>query len=65
MKYNRITKQELEPLIKDSICYAEVLRKLGLKAVGGNYANLVRRIDRFNLDCSHFLGQASNQGKEF
>lgn len=63
-KYNKWTKEQLEPIVKESISYAECLNKMGLVNAGGNYANLQRNIDRFKLDTTHFLGQAHNSGKE-
>jgi len=62
--YIRYTKEILEPLCKESISYAEVLKKLGLRLAGGNFANLQRNIDKFQIDISHMKHQASNQGKE-
>lgn len=64
-KYTKHTKENLEPIIKSSLSYAEVLHKLGLRATGGNYKHLQINIDKFNLDISHMKHQASNQGKEF
>lgn len=64
-KYTRWTRELLEPIVQNSLSYAECLRKMGLKAVGGNYRNLVLNIDKFSLDTSHMLHQAHNKGKEF
>ena len=61
--YTKWTKEKLEPIVKSSISYAECIRKMGLK--GGNYTNLQRNIDKFEIDTSHMLGQAHNKGKEF
>ena len=58
------TKEFIEEAVRTSISYAEVLRKLNIKPVGGNYGTLQRYIDKHNLDISHMLGQAHNQGKE-
>ena len=63
-KYTRWTKEVLEPIVKESISYAQCLDKMGLVNAGGNYANLQRNIDKYNLDTKHFLGQAHNAGKE-
>lgn len=59
MKY---TRKVLEPIVQESINYAEVLRKLKLSCTGGNYQNIKKWIQRFNIDTSHFLGLASNSG---
>jgi hypothetical protein len=63
-KYTKWQKHILEDIVKDSISYAQCLDKMGLVQAGGNYANLQRNIDRFNIDTSHMLGQAHNKGKE-
>lgn len=63
--YRKYTKEFLAPVVASSISYAECLSKLGLRISGGNYKHLQSNIDKFNLDCSHMLHQASNQGKEF
>ena len=59
------TKELLEPIVRTSKCYSECLRKLNLRQCGGNYSHLQRRIEDFNLDSSHFTGQAHNKDKEF
>lgn len=64
-KYTKWSKEQLEPIVRESISYAECLRKMHLKDAGGNYSNLQRNIDKFNIDTSHMLGQAHNSGKEF
>ena len=52
------TKEWLEELCKDSYSYAEVLRKAGRKRGGNTQATLKRKIEEYNIDTSHFLGQA-------
>jgi hypothetical protein len=37
---------------------------MNLVQAGGNYSNLQKNIDKFDLSIDHFLGQAHNQGKE-
>lgn len=63
-KYQKWNKQTLEPIVSSSISYAECLDKMGLVKAGGNYANLQRNIDKYNLSTDHMLGQAHNKGKE-
>lgn len=58
-------KEILEPIVKESKSIAEVLRKLNLKEAGGNYKNMKKNIQLFELDTSHFTGQAWNKGKYF
>ena len=52
----------LEPIVKESFSIAEVCRKIGLKAVGGNYKTVKSKIELYNLDISHFTGQGWNKG---
>jgi len=60
--YTKYTRELLEPLVKDSISVAEVLRKLGKRQTGSISTHLSRTIKRFGLDTTHFLGKASNSG---
>lgn len=61
MKY---TKEVLEPIVKQSFSIYEVLRRLNLRITGGNHSNIKNRIKDAKLNTSHFLGMASNKGKE-
>lgn len=60
MKYSKLL---LEPIVKDSISTSEVIRKLGLTLSGGTNSHLKRLFKKFEIDTSHFLGQAYNRGK--
>ncbi len=59
MKY---TKEMLQAAVKESESVAQVLRKLGLAEAGGIHSHISRRIKTFQIDTSHFLGRAVNQG---
>lgn len=63
-KFNYTDEQFIEA-VKDSLSIAEVCRKLGLKAAGGNYATIKNKAAELNLDMSHFTGKAWNQGKRY
>lgn len=65
MAYTRWTKEMLEPIVASSKSYAECLRKMDRKEVGGNYKNLQKNIDKFKLDTSHMTYQSWNAGMEF
>lgn len=52
---NNLTKEEFNIVIKDSKCYAEILRKLNLRHEGGYYRTLKNRIKKESVDVSHFL----------
>ena len=58
----KYTKEWLTELCKDSYSYAEVLRKAGRKG-GGAQATVKKKIKEFNIDISHFTGQAWNKNK--
>jgi len=65
MAYIRWTKELLEPIVSSSKSYAECLRKMGKKEVGGNYKNLQKNITLFEIDYSHMTHQAWNSGMIF
>lgn len=46
--------------VETTLSYAEVLRKIGLKAAGGNYETVKRKISKLNIDTSHMTGMGWN-----
>lgn len=62
--YTRWTKEVLEPIVLSSLTYSECLRKMKLKIAGGNFKNLQKNIDKFNIDCSHMTYLSVCQGQE-
>lgn len=63
MGKSKYTKEILEPIAKESTSIAQVLRKLGLREAGGSHSNISRKLKEYEIDTSHFLGQATNCGK--
>lgn len=61
---SKYTKELMEPIVKNSRSYCEVLRKLNLKMTGSANERIRLIIKKLNLDTSHFLGRASNCGPE-
>ena len=62
-KFNiKYSKELLEEVVKDCHSYQQVMRKLGLKLSGGSSTHLKSRCKLYNIDISHFTGQASNKG---
>jgi len=59
-KYSR---EVLESLVRESTSIYDVLRKLGLKTVGGNHSHISKSISKLGLDTSHFTGSAHSRGK--
>jgi len=60
----KYTKEILEPIISTCQTFAEVLRKLGLRDAGGNYATIHRNIERYQISTEHMLHESINKGKE-
>lgn len=61
----KISDEQFSSYVSKSTSIAEVLRKMGYAGAGGNYQTCHKRIQRLNLDTSHFVGQGSNKGKTF
>ena len=57
------SEQELCEAVKTSTSIRQVLEKLDIVPAGGNYQTTNRRIQKLNIDISHFTGQAWNKGK--
>lgn len=62
-EYRKYIREELQQVVAESTSLVEVLRKLGRSPVGGNSNNLARRLLLWDIDTSHFVGQAHNRGK--
>lgn len=65
MSKSKYSKEQLEIIIKNSRSYRSVVQQLGLKDAGGNHTYLKSLVKKWNIDDSHFLGQVSNEGREF
>ena len=63
MQYRNYSDADIVEAVKTSKSIAQVLRKLGLVAKGGNYLTIQLAIARLQLDASHFTGQAWQRGK--
>lgn len=62
MRY-KYTKELLEPIVAKSFSWAEVCRKLGIKAATGSQSHLTKRAKTMGLDYSHFTGSLWSKGK--
>lgn len=60
----KYTKEFLSPIIKESLSYAEVLRKLGLQFSGNNNTYIRDRVKKFDIDVSHFTGALWSKGRK-
>lgn len=63
MASKRYTDEEFVAAVRESVNIGGVLRRIGLRPVGGNYATAKRTIQRLGLDTSHFTGSAWSKGK--
>jgi hypothetical protein len=50
--------------VKSSFSIAEALRKMGLSPYGGSYKQFKLRVDRLQIDTSHFTGAGHLKGKK-
>jgi len=62
MKLHKYSLKQLKTAIKNSTSLRQVLIKVNVVPYGGNYDVLKMAIKHFNLDTSHFAGQAWNKG---
>jgi len=58
----KYTKENLQKAVDESMSIASVIRCFGLKPCGGNYNSFKRRLERFEIDISHFTGIGWNKG---
>lgn len=56
--------QYLKRVIANSRSIREVLKNLNIVPAGGNYQTIKNKIKTYNIDTSHFCGQAWNKGKK-
>ena len=63
MKLHKYTEEQLRSAVKTSTSMRQVLQQLNVAAYGGNYDVLRKAIKHFQLETSHFTGQAWNKGK--
>ena len=47
-------KYELEKVVKESKTKTECLKKMGLRAAGGNYKTITKYIEEYQIDTNHF-----------
>jgi len=63
MNLHKYTIKQLKRAVKSSSSLRQVLIKLGVAPYGGNYDVLKKALAHFDLNTSHFHGQAWNKGK--
>ena len=63
-KLKTISKEELTKIAAESDTLGAILKQFGLKPFGGNYKNIKRKMDLYNIDYSHIdLGFGNRKGK--
>ena len=59
--YRNYSKEDVREAVANNKSIANVLRALGLVAVGGNYQTIKQLIAELDLDVSHHTGQGWNK----
>lgn len=59
----KYAKELLEEAVAHSVSYAGVLRYLSINGAGYNQSHIKRRIVAYNINTTHFTGQAWSKGK--
>lgn len=62
MKYIKYTKELLEAVVRESVSISDVCKRLGKFPGGSVWDHIKKKIEKFNIDTSHFLGQAAHAG---
>jgi len=62
-KYRQYSDNDIIKYAKEVFSISGLLKKLGLKVAGGNYINIKRNLQRLNIDCDHWTGQAWNKNQ--
>jgi 5-methylcytosine-specific restriction endonuclease McrA len=63
-KYKNYSDEDIKQYAAEVTSLASLLKKLGLKPVGGNYANMKRKLQQLNIDTSHWTGQAWRKNQQ-
>jgi hypothetical protein len=61
--YRNYTEDDIKESVKNSLSLSEVLRKLKIKPMGGNFDTLKRKLAKLEIDTSHFTGRVWSKGK--
>lgn len=64
MGYKKYTNDDIVHHAKLVTSMAQLLKALGLKSAGGNYANMRRRIQLLGLSTDHWTGMLWNKDKQ-
>ena len=64
-RYIKYDKASLERAVKKSVAYSDVFKHLGKEQAGGAQDHLKKKIALFEINTSHFLGQACSTGDRY
>jgi len=59
--YRKYTDDDVVRNAKEVKSLGALLKSLGLRVAGGNYAHMKKTLQRLEVDCSHWTGQAWNK----
>lgn len=60
--YRKYTKEILQEHVSKVTSWAELIRSFDKALTGGNYVAFKNRVSEYDIDVSHFTGQAWNRG---
>jgi hypothetical protein len=60
----KYTKEQITEIVKECLSVAQCLRKLEVRAVGGNYKWFKKILKTYEIDTAHFTGQGWNRGNK-
>jgi hypothetical protein len=56
-------KNKFTEIVNDSLTITEVIIKMGLRAAGGNYKSIRNKIEKYEIDTSHFISDEIRKQK--
>lgn len=63
-KYLDYTESDIIEKAKHSRSLSDLIKKLGLRTAGGNFATIKKKLKILNVDTSHWKGQGWNRGEQ-
>jgi hypothetical protein len=60
-QYKDYSDEDVIKIASQVTSMSQLLKELNLKAAGGNYANMKRKLQQLDVDCSHWKGHAWNK----
>lgn len=60
---SKYTEEKLKEYVKESLSWADVCRKFGVRPASGSQCHLKKLAIRYSINISHFTGQAWRKGK--